>query len=83
MDELFCIEGFVAGRPVSARWVNGSLDASAELLKRSAALATVDRDPMGHGMTLSQTVADTPRLIFASLIRAFDMVTTIDIAPHR
>ncbi|MCU1344092.1 MAG: hypothetical protein JWL70_358 [Acidimicrobiia bacterium] len=79
--EGFSIEGFVADGIVFARWEDGSLDASDQVLRRAAALEALDSHRLGEadGTPRSVAVPDPASLSFAALIRAFDMVTRIDV----
>jgi len=83
-EEAFRIEGFVADKPMVARWVSGSLQAPVELLRRVQALARLGDDGP-EGMRERTGGESGPMSALLYLMRAFDMVTVIEsaIGAHR
>lgn len=81
-DHGFVIQGFVDGRPVTARWSNGVLTADDELRRRAEVIVAMDDDfdleePPGHRLGACLDGGITAALL--TVLRAFSTVTTIDV----
>jgi hypothetical protein len=78
--EAFVVEGFVGGHRIVARWIRGVLSAPAALLSRADAVVARGDHIRHAGALVPASVDQSPLLALVTLIRAFDLVTSVDIA---